>query len=123
MKNGAIKVNVKELLQLIKNEELYKYEAFEIGSPHAKDNIGTFIGGAESIGICQVSDGIWREYRVSDRGGVTYVSGELANPKDFTENEACHWLLYGLRLRKDIIIQDHRKRHYVIRNADKWLNI
>lgn len=108
-------MNVQELIQTIKAEKLYEYYCFQIGPPHDRNNIGTFMGGGVHEGIYRDKNEEWCMYFQDDRGGVDI------DPQKYTESEACEQLLASLRRKKAIKLEYREKKiDYTIKNPDRW---
>jgi hypothetical protein len=92
-------MNVEELLKIIKKEKLDRYYAYMIGHPDGKPIAFKEIIGTDTEGIYCDENEIWRFYRISERGGISY-----AMVGEYTESEACEELLRRMRLMKDVAL-------------------
>jgi hypothetical protein len=91
----GIKMNVKELIKIIRDEKLYYYTCYRIGHPDEPALAMSYAGNSPiDNGICCGENGMWKEYCIEERGRVIWANGEL------TEDEACQKLLHTMREEK-----------------------
>ena len=114
---------MKKLLQIIKKGKLYQYTCFQIligEPPYGKAIAGTWVPGAETRGIFQDENGIWRKF-LEDESGVIRIAKNKDVPRAFTEEEACNELLNTMRLEKDLAKEYHwRKMRPRIISPENW---
>lgn len=111
-------MDIRELVDIIKEEKLYEYQCFQIGDPKDKKNsIWTSAenSDSETYGILKNESGIWQQYSINERGSIIF------SEKKFTESTACENLLKGMRIHKNYMVAYHHpKLKYIIHNPEKW---